>query len=94
MPSRAAALLRALGQKKLREALNAQRESEYRKLTPTQLYDALATFRTKTIRHAHNPCFGQTFVTDLVRQVHSVCKILRLKLVNLLHFAVLCVCPP
>jgi len=29
---------------------------------------ALATFRTKTIRHAHNPCFGQTFVTDLVRQ--------------------------
>ena len=46
LPARAEALLRALGQRKLREAMEQHRQSEQHKLTPTQLYDALAVFRT------------------------------------------------
>ena len=46
LPARAEALLRALGQRKLREAMEQHRQSDQHKLTPTQLYDALAVFRT------------------------------------------------
>lgn len=46
LPARADALLRALGQRKLREALDEARQSDQHKLTPGQLYDALKVFRT------------------------------------------------
>ena len=46
LPARRDALVRQLGQRALREALDGVRSSEYVKLTPTQLYDALAQFRT------------------------------------------------
>ena len=39
-------LVRQLGQRALREAMDSVRPSEYVKLTPTQMYDALAKFRT------------------------------------------------
>ena len=32
----------------------------------------LAVFRTKAIRHAHNPLFSQTFVTDIQREEMKV----------------------
>ncbi|KAH8050303.1 hypothetical protein JL721_11386 [Aureococcus anophagefferens] len=46
LPARRDMLVRQLGQRALREALDGVRSSEYVKLTPTQLYDALAQFRT------------------------------------------------
>ena len=46
LPARRDALLRTLGSRKLREALDRQRSSPFVKLTPTQMFDALADFRT------------------------------------------------